>query len=411
MEETTQREIVMTRICSCMFSVAGLAICGATLAEPVSLQQSELDAVTAAGHSGMTSPAPNGGAIVGNGSAAVLESTGSVTIGDGSQVDARALNLVNASESTIANGVNVFNGSAAEQAEFDNLTYDVEQLNAVTQDQRRLSSLPAYERGANTETSTMESGSSEYMSSSSVFDQVIDLERTFILDEATTDGGFDRSSAPTFSINVDGLFQLGEDGKILKLDVDQYDIQFNAPSASNSVGVVFNGQLNYGVDGGTINVDTGDLGLTVTVEMPEVDFNFDAMGCVAVNGSCTIEGTRTESSEEVSDHSTLYTSEESGSGSSEWSSIASESVQAPFTLEDAQAEYIVVDESTIDVISSYVVNLSGGAQANLRAMNVVNAAGSAVANGVNVAVMEAGVISSASPVFTLSQRNMIDHSR
>lgn len=388
------------------------------MADLTELEASDLDRVTAAGHDSDRSPAPNGGAIVGNGSSAILNSTGEVIIGDGSQVDAQALNMVNASESTVANGVNVFNGNATEAATIDSLSYNVEQLNSVTQDQRRLSSLPGYERGANIDSSFTESSSSEYSSSASVFDEVIDLERTFVLDEAITDGSFDRSSAPTLRIEIEGDVQVGRerlletgvtDGGLFSVDVDQYDVEFNVPSAANSVGVVFNGGMEYETAPAVFDLDTDVLDITITT--PAVFFSFDAMGCVAVNGNCSIEGSRTESSETISDHSTLYTSDESSSGSTTSSRSGSESVQAAFELRDAQAEYIVVDESTIDVTATYIVSLSGGAQSGLRAMNVVNAAGSAVANGVNVAVMKAGVLESASPVLNLSQSNIINHSR
>ena len=326
--------------------------------------------------------------------------------------------MVNASESTVANGVNIFNGNATEAASFDSLSYNVEQLNSVTQDQRRLSSLPGYDRGANIDSTFMESGTSEHTSSTSVFDEVIDLERSFVLDEATTDGNFDRSSAPTLRIEVEGAIQVGRerllepgmgDGGIFSVDVTQYDVEFNAPSAASSVGVVFNGEVGYTKEAAVLEFDTEILDITITT--PRIDFNFDAMGCVAVNGSCTIDGSRTESTDTISDHSTLYTLDESSSDSSTSSSSGSESIQAAFELRDAQAEYIVVDESTIDVTATYIVNLSGGAQSGLRAMNVVNAAGSAVANGVNVAVMKAGVLESSSPVLNLSQTNIINHSR
>lgn len=400
----------------CMLACASFS--SFAFADLAELETSDLDKVTAAGHDYDQSPAPNGGAIIGNGSSAILNSTGEVIIGDGSQVDAQALNMVNASESTVANGVNVFNGSATETATLDSLSYNVEQLNSVTQDQRRLSSLPGYERGANIDSSFMESSTSEHSSSASVFDEVIDLERTLVLDEKVTDGGFDRSSAPTLRIEIDGSIQVGRerllepgmgDGGIFSVDVDQYDVEFNVPSAANSVGVVFNGGMEYKTEPAVFELDTEILDITITT--PAVEFGFDAMGCVAVNGNCSIEGSRTESSDTISDHSTLYTSDESSSSSSTSSSSGSESVQAAFELRHAQAEYIVVDESSIDVIATYIVNLSGGAQSGLRAMNVVNAAGSAVANGVNVAVMKAGDLESASPVLNLSQTNIINHSR
>ena len=117
-------------------------------ASPAELNRHDLAKVTA----GYGQPAPNGGAIIGNGSTAKLVSSGEVSISDGAQTDVKALNLVNSSESTVANGVNVFDGRITEQAELGGVRFDIEQRNTVTQDQRRLASLHEYERGANTET-------------------------------------------------------------------------------------------------------------------------------------------------------------------------------------------------------------------------------------------------------------------
>lgn len=176
--------------------------------------------------------------------------------------------------------------------------------------------------------------------------------------------------------------------------------------------MLFNGELNYNVDGGDILIDTGDVGVVVDIALPELDLEFDAMGCVAVNGNCSIDGTRTESTDVISDHSTYYALEETSSESSAWDHTSQKTVAAAFELQDAQAEYIVVDESEIDVSTAYLVSLSGGAQSGLRALNAVNGAGSAVANGVNVATFRSGTLNVAGvPSYDLAQVNEITHSR
>ncbi|WDP86471.1 MAG: hypothetical protein HUN05_16170 [Desulfobacter sp.] len=58
--------------------------------------------------------------------------------------------------------------------------------------------------------------------------------------------------------------------------------------------------------------------------------------------------------------------------------------RAPIFIEEAEAEYIVVDDSALTVNSAYGISLSGSAQSNLQGLNVVTAAGGQVANGVNV---------------------------
>lgn len=380
----------------CIISLLLATISLPALSEPTELNASQLDWITA----GQDRPPPNGGAIVGNNSTAVLASTGEVTISDGAQATSRALNFVNSSESTVANGVNVFDGRVTQGADLADIQFDIQQQNSVNQDQRRLASLPSYDRGANTHNFQEESGSSMSSSSKKVHDEVTDIQSMLVLDESTTKGGFDKGSAPTLK----AALQLGQ--------FLNYEVEANAPSASNSVGVVFNGEVDYVIPPATAEIVIGGAdGVTITLVSPSLEFGLDATGCVAVNGSCTIDGSRTEKTEDIIDKSTLYTLDESQESFSDWASSSTESVQAAFELKDAQAEYIVVDESEIDVSASYLVSLSGGAQSSLRAMNIVNAAGSAVANGVNVATQRSGSLTSGGPRYNLTQLNEINHSR
>ena len=403
-------ENVVKRTLSFAIVMALLVAANAALGEPSELGLSELERITAAGYEPGSDPAPNGGAIVGNGSQATLDSVGEVTLDDSAQSDAKALNLVNSSESAVANGVNVFDSSALDTTAQAGNTFNIEQLNVIQQDQRRLSSLPNYSRPeANTEVTYVNSGSSEGSSSLSIFDEVVDLEQTIVLDEAVTDGSFSKSSAATLTVDANAELVIDNDAGIPGPEFDlngELFVEFNMPSAANSVGVVFNGEIDFGIDGGEVFVDT-EVGVSVEIMLPELALEFDAMGCVAVNGGCTIQGSRTESTTETSDHSTLYTLDESASHASTHARSGTESVRAPFELNNAQAEYIVVDQSSIDVSAAYLVSLAGSAQSNLRAMNVVNAAGSAVANGINVSRHSTGSGES----YNISQINEITNSR
>ena len=381
-------------------ALAALLLAGTAMAAPQELSADQLEWITAGTDS---NPPPNGGAIVGNGSSAELKSAGEVII-DNAQSDVRALNIVNSSESTVANGVNIFSSQALVDGDIvlpdavDNAvgSYNIEQVNTVTQDQRRLSSLPDYQRGANTYSDYAESGTYNSTGSDAEYDQLTDVESTLILDEKTTKGSVTANDGPTLAINA----HLNDETFI--------EVEFNYPAGGggDKIGGVFNGGLDYELDTGgiTIAADT-IIPITVTLEMPSMTLNVDAMGCLAFNGSCEIDGTRTEKTENISDHSTLYTRDEAYTLDKTWDNSGSESVQAAFELQDAQAEYIVVDHSSINIDAAYLVDLSGGAQSGLRAMNAVNAAGSAVANGVNVSVAAGGGIQ------TLSQINTISHSR
>jgi hypothetical protein len=77
-------------------------------------------------------------------------------------------------------------------------------------------------------------------------------------------------------------------------------------------------------------------------------------------------------------------------------------VEGAVTLDDAAATNIAVDGSTISTTNNYSVTLAGSAESNAKALNIVNAAGGMVANGVNVAHS-----SGMNPIPTLNQVNSI----
>jgi hypothetical protein len=60
-------------------------------------------------------------------------------------------------------------------------------------------------------------------------------------------------------------------------------------------------------------------------------------------------------------------------------------VQGAVSLDDATATNIAVDGSTINATNNYSVTLAGSAEQNAKALNIVNAAGGMVANGLNIA--------------------------
>ena len=388
-----------------LFAMASsaLLLVGSAMAAPQELSADQLDWITAGTDS---RPAPNGGAIVGNGSSAELKSTGEVII-ENSQLDVRALNIVNSSESTVANGVNIFSsqalgdgdGSLSDAVESGGGPYNIQQVNTVAQDQRRLSSLPSYERGANPYSDYSESGTANSTSSNSIFDQVTDLESSLTLDEVSTIGSVVSADAPT--LHIDATIT----DPISGTDVLDGTVDFNYPAGGggDKIGGVINGEFNVALLAGEITIDVDPL--LITLVLPSLTVDVVAMGCMTFNGDCEIDGANTQKTEEIRDQSTLYTLDESSSSDETWDNSGSESIQAAFELQDAQAEYIVVDDSSINVDAAYLVALSGGAQSGLRAMNVVNAAGSAVANAVNVSVTAGGGIQ------TLSQLNTISHSR
>lgn len=59
--------------------------------------------------------------------------------------------------------------------------------------------------------------------------------------------------------------------------------------------------------------------------------------------------------------------------------------QGAMTIASATGENIVVDGSSLTMTKNYSVTLAGSAEQNATGINLVNAAGSMVSNGVNVA--------------------------
>ncbi len=378
---------------SALGAAVALAVAAATVqANPAAMSLDEMDHVTAGQATNLTA---SGGAIVGNDSSASVTSSGDVSLSDGVQASARALNLVNAAESTVANGVNVFDGRASQGAEIGAQThFNVEQSNQISQEQRRVASVPHYERtDANVDRVTTDSGSFSGSSVRSQLDQVTDVESSSHVKTNDSTGSVDALST-LLGQQVQagrGLSGAGE----LEVDFVAGQFDFTAGGGVSVGGVDFQGDVS------------------ISLELPQFNVQLQGAGCAVQNGSCEASGSFSESLEETSDHSTLFTLEESESTEETWSTSLDETIRAPFTLENAQAEYVVVDDSELTVDASYVVALSGGAQADLRGMNVVNAAGSAVANGVNVARQDAGSLNvgGGGPLLNLVQSNVISHSR
>jgi hypothetical protein len=103
-------------------------------------------------------------------------------------------------------------------------------------------------------------------------------------------------------------------------------------------------------------------------------------------GSCHAKGSRDSSSSSESTKQDAY----------------SQTSLAPISLDDTKAQYIVADGSKLTAENAYTVFLNGTSQANAKAMNLVNAAGSLISNAVNVAKTP-----TMGPLPSLNQSNLI----
>ncbi len=411
--------------------LAGLTLLGmicvpVAYAQPVTLDDSTLHRVTAGTNA--AEPAGSGGAIVGNSSDATINQVGGVQLDGEVQSGANALNLVNSVESTVANGINVWDVNS-DQTAADGSELLVEQSNVINQEQRRSASMPDYSRPeANTFVLLDRTGSESHDNSLDRNNTVMDLhdlssdahnESSSSVDttiagggktNATADGGLPASPEASVDTNV---------GKGLAI-AGQLDAAIDGGEAH--IGIAVGGAVIAHPDvmtpstGGPVDsyggMDVGDADSDFTLYgrliLPEITLEINGSGCGVAMGSCDASGTADLTTAETIDKSVRDTEVSSSVGDSEFTETLTENYRSPFSLSKAQAEYIVVDDSSLTVDTSFNLTLAGSAQSNVRAMNVVNATGSAVADGINIA--RTGGLTSGGAM-SLQQTNVISHSR
>ena len=345
-------------VLSASFAAAGQA---PAVKKPRALSDRALDAITAGSASG-----DSGGAIVANNSNATISQTGAVSVADSAQKDSRALNLVNATDSAVANAVNVSDGrlpapaegQAAPAAAVQNGTLlNVDQSNQVFQNMSRNASLPVYSRSEANIDEAIET--SRKISGSGSVDTVSE-----VLGQSLQGGqGFAGAASADLEI-VGGLIEFTN------------NIEFNAQAGTGfSIG---GGLFGGNIDGSTSVSTTQTLSWT----LPALNLHVDGVVCAVSMGSCEAEGTFESHSSET------------------------RIVRSPIKIKDASAEYIVVDGSTLDVTVDNSVALSGFAQQGARALNMVSSAGSAITNAVNVARSP-----SVGPTLNLTQVNLVRQGR
>ena len=345
-------------------TLAGLALLCQTpaFATPTLLVDSQLDGITAGTTDyGSLDQAAGGGAIVGNGAKADITLGGDVTVEGSAQTGATALNMTNSSESAVANGVNIWDGRLTGPVGVETANLTVNQVNEIVQSHWGMSnqgtaSVPLYDRPQ------------------------ANVTETLVSSRATTSKG----EVDTKLVILGNEIKAGEGVAIAgnaDLNIDAGSVSFN-PSFETTVEGGSGLSLGGGYIGsGSISAKTTiKSAIDLTWNLPSASLRVDAAGCYAVAGSCKAEGTVTETK------------------------ATSSTVRSPFQLVNAKAEYIVVDDAELTVRATNSVRLADGAQQNVRVMNLVNAAGSAVANGVNIS-------RTSFTGLTLNQQNLIVQTR
>lgn len=397
--------------------ILGGLLLSVTLAQaaPVALGDSVLNLVTA----GSSEASGSGGAIIGNSSEATINQTGGVTLSDEAQMGAKGLNMINSAESTVANGVNVWDVKGAE-VNLESGQMVVDQSNIINQEQRRSASMPNYSRPeADTLVVVDRSGSEAHNDSYDRDNNITDIQAltsakttssTAWVDTTINGGanvGDDTAPRGNFDSNVG---KGGAGAGVVTLDVDGGEGHFGLAVGGSVIAPADNvTELSSDTNDsyGGLDVNGTDLSLYGRLILPDVTLEINGAGCGVAMGSCGAGGETTENTSNTSDNSIMDNEQVASVGNSQFTETSTEVYRSPFELNNAQAEYIVVDDSSLAVNTTFNLTLSGSAQSNVSGMNVVNATGSAVADGVNVArtsLMAGGAMA-------LTQSNVISHSR
>ncbi len=367
--------------------------------EPVALNDRTMDEVTAGEATG--GAAVSGGVVVGQTSEAVANRTAGLVLNDEAQQNANGLNIVNSTESAVANVVNVWDGSgvvATEEENGTNAEVKINQINNITQEQVRSATLSEYVRSeADHRESLNRSGSAGYSSKFIDYHSAashIEETRTTTID---SNGKVNTLFSFQFGDSVDFSGHLG-----LGIAAAGYtDIEFTGGSTDIGMGASLKGQKVASVTAyageGRLFYDedtksyyrtnfqaTGNLAFATRVELPTVKLVMNGAGCGVAMGSCNASSKVVETMETNTDNHTLDIFEVHLSGYSSFSEVETSTYRSPFELKNARAEYIVVDDSTLELNSDVTLELSDSAQRDAKGMNIVNAIGSNVANGTNV---------------------------
>lgn len=355
--------------------LSGLLLCARpAIAAPVALTDRAMDRVTAG------EAAEGGGVVVGNSSEAVVNRTTGLDLSGKAQQGAKGLNIVNSTESAVANVVNVWDGggiTAATGSGDETTGLKINQLNNITQEQVRSATLSGYLRSEAEHAETL-SRSANLAYASTVVDHhsvTNRLEETRILHTVS-----DAAINTLLKFDINGKINFS--GHLGTGIAAAGHTEINYEGGSADIAAVLDGDISAAGDG-SLDAD-GKLVLVTRVELPSMNLVIDGVGCGVALGSCSANSETFEQISTKKDNSTLDVFETHLSGQSSFSEAQTTSYRSPFELKNAKAEYIVLDDSSLELDSEVALELSDSAQKDIKGMNIVNAIGSNVANSTNV---------------------------
>lgn len=374
-----------------------LALCFSGLlgAAPQSLDDTALASVTAGSESG------GRGIVTGNASSGTLRQSLELDLAGDAQQAAAGLNIINSQDAAVANTLNIWDG----RTNFDDANLggiaprlQVNQVNEIMQATAAGGRLSGYLReGGDTRNSFSRSDFSSSAQSLTDLHQWRNFREEWV--SSANGSASEINTRTAFSIGDKFSFE-GHLGQGMA-GAGTIDVEFSAGSADIAVSI--GGGISSGVDtaGLTRPIEflgssLGDSGFAAgididaridfltQIDLPQLSLHIDGAGCGVVMGSCAASATSMTSSHTISDQMSLDLLEDKRA-SLDWFNESSESVtRSAFAIGEASATYIIVDESDLEIETESRLELDDSAQAAARALNLVNAVGSHVANAVNL---------------------------
>jgi hypothetical protein len=339
-------------------AIAALAGTGAALGEPLTLSDAQLAEVAAGYYE--TSPSRAGAVIAGDAAAVDLHTVSGVQLSSGSQSGAKAVNVVNAAGSGIANGNNLWRsgdaGIAASAVSFD-------QSNRIVQEGPAGAYVGDWQvQGVNR--ATLQTGASTSEFSGGIIPTVFTFTGTIVDSTTTNPGKKDENtdtttSHPTESLRIgEGVAMAGE----VDLEVSGAGVAFSTHNTADLTGTATTSVLWGLIKSTTTTHVTRDETNSGEVDLAPFSVHAKGVVCAVIVGSCEPYAGRFSST-----------------------SQSSEIVLQPARVRGASAGRIVLSYGALDQSTESHVALEGNAQRNLMGLNAVNAASSAVGNAVNAA--------------------------
>ena len=291
------------------FLILGGILLSASLASagPVSLGDSALDQVTAGTGTNNSSSSGSGGAIIGNSSTATITQTGGVTLEGEAQSGAKGLNLVNSAESTVANGVNIWEVNGA-QPGTDDGEMGIDQSNIINQEQRRSASMPNYSRPEGDTLTVVD------LTGSEAHNDGYDRNNDFVNTETSIITSTTSSTAKVDTL-IEGGLHAGKDGKDPNANITTNPgkggagagvLDLNLDGGEVHIGLAVGGPVTAHKDVvtklttskgettsdsyGGMDIDGADVSLYGRLILPELTIELTGAGCGVVMGSCEAGG-------------------------------------------------------------------------------------------------------------------------